>query len=122
MSQTALQNGQQEAVIRKALFRAGDALSLSGADLAAILHCSESSVSRSRNRERPFDDAQEEFIALFLRLYRSLDAMVGPSQENMRRWFKAYNDHLSGIPEEMVQSVEGLVHVVGYLDAMRGKI
>jgi hypothetical protein len=33
----------------------------------------------------------------------------------------AHNHHLNGTPAEMVRSVPGLVHVVEYLDAMRGK-
>jgi hypothetical protein len=59
---------------------------------------------------------------LFVRLFRSLDAVVGGDEAQARAWFRASNHHLGGIPAERVQSVEGLVDVVNYLDALRGKL
>jgi len=32
------------------------------------------------------------------------------------------NKHLSGIPKELLKNIQGLVHVVEYLDAIRGKV
>ena len=62
-----------------------------------------------------------ELAALFLRLFRSLDALVGGDETRSRAWMHAHNHHLNGTPAELVRSVSGLVHVVEYLDAMRGK-
>jgi hypothetical protein len=59
---------------------------------------------------------------LFLRVYRSLDALVGGDDDKAREWLHAQNDHLRGIPAERMRTVEGLVDVVQYLDAMRGRL
>jgi hypothetical protein len=39
-----------------------------------------------------------------------------------RQWLHADNVHLGGIPAERMRGVEGLVDVVQYLDAMRGRL
>ena len=73
---------------------------------------------------RGIDPASKEgeLALLFLRLYRSLDALVGGDDGRARAWLTAQNDHLGGVPAERLTSVQGLVDVVQYLDAMRGRL
>ena len=52
----------------------------------------------------------------------SLDALVGGDDAKAREWLHAANDHLGGVPADRIRSVEGLVDVVQYLDAMRGRL
>lgn len=59
---------------------------------------------------------------MFVRLFRSLDSIMGGADEKSRLWLHAHNMHLSGVPAERIQRVEGLVDVVQYLDAMRGRL
>jgi hypothetical protein len=47
--------------------------------------------------------------------------MVGGQDEAARAWMHADNTHLGGVPARLALSVTGLVHVLEYLDAMRGK-
>jgi hypothetical protein len=47
---------------------------------------------------------------------------VGGGVEAAREWLHAENAHLAGVPAHRIQSVTGLVDVVEYLDAMRGKV
>jgi hypothetical protein len=63
-----------------------------------------------------------EIALLFLRIFRSLDAVVGGNAEHARAWLHARNHHLGGVPAEMIASVAGIVRVADYLDAMRGKL
>src|SRR5690606_26789386 len=56
---------------------------------------------------------------LLLRLYRSLDALVGGSAESARVWLRSENFHLGGIPAERIRTIQGLVDVVAYLDGMQ---
>jgi hypothetical protein len=111
------------AVLAKAALSAAKRLGLGNRQLGQILGSSEASVSRL-HRERALRPAgrEAELAALFVRLFRSLDALVGGDEAKARAWFEAPNDHLGGIPAERVASVEGLVGVVQYLDAMRGKL
>jgi hypothetical protein len=110
-------------VLTKATLAAARALRLRNRELAAILGSSEASVSRlSYRRELDPGSKEGELALLFLRLFRSLDALVGGDEEKARLWLHARNDHLGGIPAERIQRVEGLVDVVQYLDAMRGRL
>jgi hypothetical protein len=54
-----------------------------------------------------------------VRLYRSLDALVGNDEARRRAWMTSYNDALNGIPKELIQHAQGLVATVAYLDGMR---
>jgi hypothetical protein len=119
------QQGKADApeVLRKALLAAGERLGLKGKEVALVIGASEASVSRLRSG-RGLDPATKEgeLALLFVRLYRSLDALVGGDDAKARAWLHAHNDHLGGVPAERIRTVEGIVDVVQYLDAMRGRL
>lgn len=111
------------AVLTKAVLAAGARLGLRSRHLAAIVGASEASVSRLQ-RGRTIDPAgkEGELALLFLRMYRSLDALFGGEDVQARAWLHADNRHVGGVPAERVTTVQGLVDVVQYLDAMRGRV
>jgi len=110
-------------VLAKAAINAAFRLGLRNKRLAEIIGTSEASVSRLRSGRGLDPKTKEgELALLFLRLYRSLDALVGGDDVKARSWLHAANDHVGGIPAERIRSVEGLVDVVQYLDAMRGRL
>ena len=114
-----------EAVVAKALVRAARGLGLSQAEVAGVLGTSAASVSRTFGGERPIapDSAEGRHALLFLRLFRSLDTLVGGDEEKARRWLQAPNAHLGGQPPRaLLASTPGLVRVAEYLDAMRGTL
>jgi hypothetical protein len=110
-------------VLTKATLRAAERLGVADAALARVVGVSASSVSRLRSG-RTIDPAEKEgeLALLFLRLYRSLDALLGGDAESCRGWLHARNVHVGGVPAELIQTIPGLVHVTEYLDAMRGKL
>ena len=110
------------AVLTKAVVRASRSLGLSQKTIAATLGVSEASVSRL-TRGRTIDPAgkEGELAILFVRLYRSLDSLLGGDDAGARSWMHAHNLHLGAVPAEMIRTVTGLTHVIEYLDAMRGK-
>jgi len=111
------------AVVTKATRRAATALGLSQKELARVLGVSEATVSRLGTSKLLDAKSKEGELALLLvRVYRSLDALVGSHDEKARAWFGAENRHLGGVPRERVQTALGLVEVAQYLDAMRGKL
>jgi hypothetical protein len=110
-------------VLAKATVNAAARLGLRNKHLADVIGTSEASVSRLRSGRALDPEGKEgELALLFLRLYRSLDALVGGDDTKARAWLHAANDHIRGIPAERIRSVEGLVDVVQYLDAMRGRL
>ena len=110
-------------VLAKAAISAAERLGLRHKQLAEIIGTSEASISRLRGGRGLDPERKEgELALLFLRVYRSLDTLVGGDDVKARNWMHAANDHLGGIPAERIRTVEGLVDVVQYLDAMRGRL
>ena len=68
-------------------------------------------------RDKPF-----ELSVLFVRLYRSLDAVTGGDDAVARAWLRNDNTALGGTPLILVQTVQGLVNVIAYLDARRAVV
>jgi len=110
-------------VLTKAVLNAAERLGLRNRQVAAMLGTSEASISRLQG-SRGLDPGSKEgeLALLFLRVYRSLDALMGGDDARARAWLHADNDHLRGVPADRLRSVEGLVDVVQYLDAMRGRL
>ncbi|MEO8575741.1 MAG: MbcA/ParS/Xre antitoxin family protein [Gemmatimonadales bacterium] len=110
-------------MLAKAALAAAARLGLRNKQLGEIIGTSEASVSRLRSGRGLDPERKEGELALiFLRAYRSLDALVGGDDVKARAWLHAPNDHLGGIPSDRIRTVEGLVDVVQYLDAMRGRL
>ena len=121
---SALAAPSPASVARKALARAAPRLGLKQVQVSRILGVSESTVARlfAGTAELSLDRKEGELALLLLRIFRSLDAAVGGDAEAVRAWFHAENDHLGGVPAQLVEKAEGLVRVAGYLDAVRGKL
>lgn len=109
-------------VLGKATLRAAEQLGVSRRELAQTLGVSEATLSRLA-RGKPLDPEAKagELALLFIRVFRSLDALVGGDAGQARAWLRAGNDHLGGTPAELLASVEGLMRVLSYLDALRGR-
>ena len=110
-------------VLAKAVLSAAERLGMRSRQLAQVIGSSEASVSRlARQRGLDPESKEGELALLFLRVYRSLDALVGGDDAKAREWIGADNAHIGGVPIERMTTVEGLVDVVQYLDAMRGRL
>lgn len=113
------------AVLTKATIRAADRLEVSQKALASIIGVSESVVSRMRNGSFALErnsGKSFELAALFIRLYRSLDAIVGGDEAVARAWLRSENTFLRSRPIDLIQKVQGLLDVIQYLDARRAPI
>ena len=110
---------QPGAVLGKAVLRAAERMGLSRRELGEVIGRDRSSISRSGVDP---DSKSGELAKLLLRCYRSLAVMVDDNDSQIREWLTSPNSHTSGVPREQLQSVDGLVRVCEYLDAIRGKV
>ena len=122
MPGTAVLAPDSASVLTRAVLRAAEELALSQRELAETVGVSPSTVSRfDRGSVLEPGTKEAELALLLLRAYRSLDALMGGDREKNRTWLRAGNLHLGGgAPADLLRTVTGLVHVVEYLDAMRG--
>jgi transcriptional regulator with XRE-family HTH domain len=111
-------------VLTNAVLRASALLDITQTSLAQILGLSPSTVSRMANGSYTLDQDKKEWElgALFVRLFRSLDALIGSNDAAARAWLSGSNLGLTGRPLDLIRTTEGLVRVVQYLDAARGRI
>jgi len=109
------------ALVTKAALRAAERLALSNKELARILGLSESTVSRMSAGPYALAPEQKpyELALLFVRLYRSLDSIVGGDAAVAKTWLRADNTALGGTPLARIMSVAGLTETIAYLDARR---
>jgi transcriptional regulator with XRE-family HTH domain len=120
---TAASADSAAAVLAKATHRTAGLLGLTGAALARVLGVSEATVSRiGRDRPVPPGSKEGELALLLVRLYRSLDALVGNDESRRLAWMRSPNDALHGTPAELILTAQGLVATVAYLDAMRAPL
>lgn len=108
-------------VLAKATARASQYLGMNGVTLARTLGLSEPTVSRILKAEKPIDPQSKEgeLALLLVRVYRSLDALVGTDDGKRQLWMTGFNKALGGVPLQLVQTVAGLVATLAYLDGMR---
>ena len=112
------------AILSKSAVRAARLLGFSQRALADILGISDATASRlfAGKYELSRERAKEwELAVLFVRLFRSLDALWG-HDEAARKWLASDNLSLGAAPATLVGSVQGLVRVVTYLDSARGRL
>jgi hypothetical protein len=111
-------------VVSKAVVRAAAILGINNAMLGRTLGISPASTSRLRDGTYiiPPDSKPYELALLLIRLFRSLDAMLGGEEPSIRSWMRVPNQALRGVPQELVASVTGLVETVAYVDAARARL
>ncbi|RCW87260.1 MbcA/ParS/Xre antitoxin family protein [Phyllobacterium bourgognense] len=113
------------AVVSKALLRSAELLGLTARELSTVVGLSEPSISRLKRNEGtagPLTGKSYELALLFIRLYRSLDAIVGGDDTVARQWMRTDNTMLGGKPLNRIKTIDGLAHVLAYLDARRAPI
>jgi Protein of unknown function (DUF2384) len=112
------------AVVTKAALGAARRLGISNKVLASVIGLSEASVSRMGAGTYTLTPGDKAFdlSVLFVRLFRSLDAIVHGDEAVAQAWLQNDNSALGGKPLTLIQSVPGLVHAVAYLDARRALV
>ena len=127
MSRTApvRQTMNRQQVLTKAVVNTAAYIDIPKAKLAHILGVSPSTVTRLYSNSYQLSPGRKEwdFAVLLVRLFRSLDAIVGGSAGDARKWLTSENRAFAGKkPVELIESTEGLVRVVAYLDASRAVV
>ncbi|MEH3110887.1 MAG: MbcA/ParS/Xre antitoxin family protein [Agrobacterium cavarae] len=115
---------QEGRVITKAALAASERLGLTAARLSDILGISAPTVSRMKRQDFCLEPGSKPFelAVLLIRVFRSLDAIVGGDDTVSRAWLQNHNEALAGVPAEKLTSITGLLDVLSYLDARRAPL
>jgi len=111
-------------VVTKATLRAAEAMGINARRLSAIIGTSEPTISRMKTGGYVLDPASKPFelSVLLIRVFRSLDAIVGGDGVVLREWLANPNSALGGKPLDQLQTISGLTDVLAYLDARRALV
>lgn len=111
-------------ILTQAVVRIAALWKLSNAKLGAILGLSASTVSRLRTGQAALDPQSKSFEAaqFLLRLFRSLDALMGSDDEASQSWLRSPNIDLDNSPIECIESFRGLMEVCDYVDGYRAQV
>ena len=114
---------EERKVLTKAVIRAAKSLALNQSKVAATLGVSDPTASRMFAEKYFLDPERKEWElgALLVRLFRSLDSIVG-SDEKARLWLNSESKALAARPVDLLPRAEGLIRVLHYLDSARGRI
>lgn len=120
---TGVPNGDA-AILTQAVLRISDLWKLSNAKLGVVLGVSASTVSRMRSGMSILDSASKSFEAAqyLLRLFRSLDALMGSDDHASQSWLRTLNLDLEAVPIEYIESFRGLMELCDYVDGYRAKV
>lgn len=111
----------KEMVLGKATVNAAKELDLSNAALARVIGFSEPTIGRIVGGIRGIDPLSKEgqLALLLIRVFRSLDPLVGSDARKRSDWLTSYNQSLNGHPNALIETPHGLVTTLAYLDGMR---
>jgi hypothetical protein len=114
----------ETAVLSKAVTNAARLWSLSNEMLGKIIGVSGPTASRLRSGSwqlergtKPFELAQ-----YFVRLFRSLDSLMGSDDLASISWLKSRNVDLDGRPIDLILTIRGLFEVADYIDDFRARV
>lgn len=112
------------AVLSRATVQAARFLGVAQQELAQVIGVSGATLSRLARGQKQLEPGSKpwQLAALFVRLFRSLDAIVGSDDEAARAWLRGENAALGGVPSTLMRDPAGLVRTVDYLDAARARI
>lgn len=114
---------QADAVLGKALLNASEQLGLKQAQIAAVLGVHRTAISRlKQNPSLNPSSKQGELALLLIRVARSVYALTGGDKEWIRHFMNTENKVTGGVPARQMETVQGLIGVLQFVDAIRGKV
>lgn len=107
-------------VLGTAVIRAAQLLALSHTDLGLVIGLSKSTIGRIAKKDRGIDPQSKpgQLSLLLVRLFRALEPLVGQDDDQRGAWFRSHNKALNGVPASLIQTPQGLVNTMDYLENM----
>lgn len=114
----------QGRVLSEAVARVAACWKLTNDQLGAVVGISAATASRLRSGSYRLQRTEKAFeLGQYLvRLFRSLDALMGSDDAASMSWLKSENMDLGGRPIDLIRSIRGLSDVADYVDDYRARV
>lgn len=122
---TQMKRAEEEArVLTQAVLRVAELWKITNDQLGAVLGLSPATASRLRAGSIRLDPSAKAFeLGQYLvRLFRSIDALMGSDDRASIEWLKTANLDLGGRPIDLIRTIRGLSEVTGYADDYRARV
>lgn len=123
MSALVQEKPAADQVLAKAFLNAANQLGLKATEVADVLGVHRTVISRlKKNGSLDPKSKQGEISLLLIRIARALFALAGGDEQWMKHFMRSPNKLTGGVPAEQITTVQGLVSVLQFVDAIRGKV
>ena len=123
MSALEQDNPAKNVVLAKAIVKAAEQLGLKQIEVANALGIHRTAYSRLKSKPSLEPSSKQGELALIIiSIARALFALTGGDELWIKRFMRSPNKRTGGIPAEQIASIEGLMSVRRYVDAIRGKV
>ncbi|MBL9071653.1 MAG: DUF2384 domain-containing protein [Sphingopyxis sp.] len=114
----------QGRVLSEAVVRVATCWKLTNEQLGSVVGISAATASRLRSGSYQLQRAEKAFeLGQYLvRLFRSLDALMGSDDMASTSWLKSENLDLGGRPIDLIRTIRGLNDVADYVDDYRARV
>lgn len=114
----------QSRVLSEAVARVATCWKLTNDQLGAVVGISAATASRLRSGSYQLQRAEKAFeLGQYLvRLFRSLDALMGSDDAASMSWLKTENVDLGSRPLDLIRTIRGLSDVADYVDDYRARV
>lgn len=111
-------------VLSEAVARIASNWKLTNEELGRIIGISTTSAQRLKKGDLTLERGKKDFELgqYLLRLFRSLDSIMGSDDAASISWLKSHNRDLESRPLELLFTISGLVRVADYVDGYRAKV
>jgi len=113
----------RNSVLSKAILRAAEQLGLNQTETGAAIGLHRTSISKLKSHALLNPETKEGELALYvIRIARALFALTGGDETWIKRFMRSHNQMTGGVPAEQIATISGLMTVLRYVDAIRGKV
>ena len=123
MSVKIQQHSTPDVVLAKAIVNASEQLGLKQVEVATAIGMHRTAFSRLKSKPSLDPKSKEGELALIvIRIARALFALTGGDESWIKRFMRNQNKITGGIPALQIATIEGLMSVLRFVDAIRGKV
>ncbi len=123
MSAQEKQQISRDAVLAKAIVNVVDQLGLKQSEISAAIGMHRTAFSKLKSNPSLDPTSKPGELALIvIRIARALFALTGGDEVWIKRFMHTNNKITGGIPAKQIASIEGLMTVLRFVDAIRGKV
>lgn len=116
------QQTSSKAVLGKAVLRAAEHLHLSQSQLAIVLSMDVVAITQLQNQPEIDPNSKQGKLALMLiRLYQALYTLTGGDRAWMQHFLTSENRMTRGIPVHQIETMDGLISTLNFVESMRAK-